>query len=378
MTEVLLRRMADALDRAAEFVQHHQLKDGRYRLQDQGGSTTLSTAFGAIAHFFLTGDPDHQALAALAATRDSQASFSDPMLSPETVTSSLHPYGYLADQTNYFALRAIRVSGRAVVAPPPLIEPPFDRSVRWVESLNWEDPWLESNRVMFALEVFDQDQAATRTELLGWLAANFDPETGYWGTDRGATALRGMAGAYHFYGFLLVYGFPLPDPVTVVRSTLRLQQHDGLFSPGGGGNSCLDMDALDILCLFEPALPPDERAAVRWAVVAAAEAILAMQSSTGGFPESCSAEARRHAVSRATTDPDLLCQTWQGERLIRYSSWPHMEYDATRPDLWSTLCRAVSLVRIAQALAGPSPRPCFTRVRGAGIAQTLRVAGGGR
>lgn len=368
MTQALPNRIAGALSTAARFVLRQRLESGGYRLQGEAAPTTLSTAIGAIAHFFLTGKPDLSALDYLLATRDATGAFTDPLLSHETVDSALHPFDYLFDQTNYFAVRALRLCRRSV-DPGPLANSPVGRVRKWVEELNWADPWLESNRVMFALELLEPRHEGAKAELLDWLAAHSDPQTGYWGTDRGATALRGMAGAYHFYGFLLAARISLPDASTVIRSTLSLQEADGLFTPGGGGNSCLDMDAVDILALYEPALPRVERTAVRTGALAAAEAILAMQSSSGGFPESSSPEARSRTVALAGADSHRITQTWRGERLIRYSSWRQMEYDATAPDLWSTLCRAVALARIAQILALPRVPVSL----GAGICQMLRA-----
>jgi hypothetical protein len=242
----------------------------------------------------------------------------------------------------------------------------------WLESLDWSDPWLESNRVMFALEILLPGNPAAHSRLLDWLGANVDPRTGFWGTDRGATLLRGMAGAYHFYGFLMAHGRPLPDPKTVVRNTLALQHEDGLFAPAGGGNSCLDMDGIDILCLFEPALTVEWHKAVRDALLLATDAILGLQQPDGGFPESSGEDARRRQTTLGAADPDRLSQTWCGERRIRYSSWVRMEYDATRSDLWSTLCRVLSLLRVLQVFGNEAPPSTFPSIEGPGIGQLLR------
>jgi hypothetical protein len=158
----------------------------------------------------------------------------------------------------------------------------------------------------------------------------------------------------------------------VVRSTIALQHADGLFAPAGGGNSCLDMDAIDILCLFEPAVSGVERDAVRGALLRAVDATLALQQPNGGFPESSGAEARRRQVALHAVDPDRLSQTWCGERRIRYSSWGRMEYDATRSDLWSTLCRAVSLLRAVQVFGDEAARNALPLIAGPGVGQLLR------
>ena len=371
----LTDRVEAALRRAGSYVRGQRLPCGSYSLQDQCEPTLLATCFGALVHVLLSGEPDAGALRLILAHRDADDRFTDPRLQLEEIDSTLHPHVYLTDQTHYFAVRALRACGTDLPNPAPPVEMPAVDPRGWLESLDWSDPWLEGNRVMFALELLLPGNPAAHARLLDWLSANVDPLTGFWGTDRGATLLRGMAGAYHFYGFLIGHGRPLPDPETVVGSTLALQHADGLFAPAGGGNSCLDMDGIDILCLFELALTAEGREAARDALLRAADATLALQHPDGGFPESNCVDARRRQAALRAADPERLSQTWCGERRIRYSSWARMEYDATRSDLWSTLCRVLSLLRAVQVFGNGATCYSLPPIAGPGIGQLLRWEG---
>ena len=173
MNETVFNRISDALSGATKFVLNHRLHGGSYRLQGEAHPTTLSTAIGAIAHYFLTGTPDDLALDRLSATRNEEGLFTDPLLTPKTIDSVLHPYSYLVDQTNYFSVRAFRICSRQVM-PAPLVNSPVGQAVRWIEALDWTDPWLESNRVMFAIELLEPGNRRVRAELL---TAPSDPVT---------------------------------------------------------------------------------------------------------------------------------------------------------------------------------------------------------
>jgi len=361
-----------ALTRAKLYVQKQYRPNGAYSLQLNSPPTLLSMAFGGLADLMLANDPSLDTVGRVLACRDASGRFVDTVLTRIEIDSTLHPYDYLADQTHYFAVRFLRCASNncdSVAAP---IEFSDQNPVDWINSLNWGDAWLESNRVMFALELLPA-RCDKRLALLDWLENNWDEKTGYWGTDRGSTLLRGMAGAFHFLGFLLEAGYRLPDAETVLQSTLSLQHGDGSFAPNGGGNTCLDMDAIDILCLYWPVLQGDLRNRVTLALQNAAKACLSLQKPDGGFPESFSAAARSRQVELGTLDPNQLGQTWRGAQIIRYSSWGRMEYDATQSDLWSTMSRVASLLRIVQTFDETNAMGLIPDIPGAGIAQFVQT-----
>lgn len=126
----------------------------------------------------------------------------------------------------------------------------------WLVNLNWSNPWLEGNRVMFLCIVLyhnsyyckDKDAEAALNFILDWLDDFQDKTTGYWGTDKGATLSVSMAGAFHEF---IIYDYlnrEIKCRDKVIDSTLSLQNpFDFLFSPHVGGGACHDIDAIDIL-----------------------------------------------------------------------------------------------------------------------------------
>jgi hypothetical protein len=66
----------------------------------------------------------------------------------------------------------------------------------WLDGLNWHDPWLESNKVMFLASFLIQSSCLEDAHsIFDWLDARQDPVTGYWGTPQGAKLSNAMAGA---------------------------------------------------------------------------------------------------------------------------------------------------------------------------------------
>jgi len=125
----------------------------------------------------------------------------------------------------------------------------------WLEKLNWKNPWLVSNLIMFLLnsfiyeqEIFKVNNRAYINFIINWLTSNQDQKKGYWNLGKKATIHNQMAGAYHFL-FFYTYLNKKPKLIPkIIDSTLSIQDYDGLFNYAGGGGSCDDLDAIDILC----------------------------------------------------------------------------------------------------------------------------------
>ena len=126
---------------------------------------------------------------------------------------------------------------------------------KWLNGLNWKNPWLVSNNIMFILNflIYDQEIFGAKNQeyinfIMQWFDKNQDPKTGYWNLGNNITYHNQMAGAYHFL-FFYTYLKNKPNHLEqVIESTLRIQDFDGLFSYAGGGGSCDDLDAIDLLC----------------------------------------------------------------------------------------------------------------------------------
>ncbi len=100
----------------------------------------------------------------------------------------------------------------------------------WLDGLNWHDPWLESNKVMFLTSfLIHCGELEAAHSIFDWLDVHQDLHTGYWGTQHGANLLNAMAGAFHFYFLYLYLQRPFQYLEQIIDSTLSLQQPDGLY-----------------------------------------------------------------------------------------------------------------------------------------------------
>lgn len=184
-------------------------------------------------------------------------SFVDPLFDPQSVHGQEHDLAYFQEETTTFCQQALD----ALLAPPP---PPRNWPqqlltdaglVAYFESFPWQNPWLDSNRVMFLLSQFihevERHQRVYLLRLidvaLDWLDLQQNPETGLWGGPYKVSLLNAMAATFHFTFFYNYRGRPIKYVNQIIDSCLALQDSHGLFSGANIGHTCLDYDALDLL-----------------------------------------------------------------------------------------------------------------------------------
>jgi len=156
----------------------------------------------------------------------------------------------------------------------------------WLYKLDWDNPWLVSNLIMFILNCLIYENEKENKEyinfLINWLIKNQNPQNGYWNLGKKSTLHNQMAGAYHF---LIFYTYLSKKPNYIERiidSTLIIQNYDGLFNYAGGGGACDDLDAIDLLCrakFYTDYRKEDIKKALKKAYFA----LLKNQNNDGGF-----------------------------------------------------------------------------------------------
>jgi len=233
-----------------------------YSLQKGGYGTLLGSAFAAYIASMLCREQElpgkKQIADEILCLRDPDTGlFVDPALkSPHFLNPSSHSALYTTLQSTCFCLAALHALGvdfdRRIKWLSPLLEQ--GKIEKWLDELDWNNPWLVSNLDMFLgiflLEWQAHDPNEPRIsnaleEYFRWHDAKQIETTGYWGSQK--DVLNAMAGAYHI---VLHYDYAEKTMQYVDRmidSTLGLIWKDGLFVYGGGGGSCEDMDAIDIL-----------------------------------------------------------------------------------------------------------------------------------
>lgn len=235
-------------------------QSGGFRFAPHQPATLMATAYTVLGLEFAGAisclSNAQESAAFLMANVQPDGSFCDPLFRPKDILSD-HDLLYFQEETTTFCQQALD----ALLAPAP---PPRDWSKSWrtadglihyFESFPWKNPWLDSNRVMFALSQFCHDaERHQKPELLelvdvalDWLDAHQSPETGLWQGPHEVSLEWAMAATFHFTFY---YGYrrrTLQYVDQIIDSCLALQQEHGLFSGDVVGQTCLDYDALDLL-----------------------------------------------------------------------------------------------------------------------------------
>ncbi len=315
---------------------------------DGGKATLSSTALGVLLAEGLGGmnelpvEPRELAEPILAAQDPVSGLFIDPLFAEIPLEGDLHGEEYFHWMNTGFALHALDALGERPRHRLAFLDRFLDSAVTrcWLEELDWSNPWRESNLVMhllsgllFSLKWEGNGRAAEIYHaVLDWLDAHQDRRTGLWGTDKGASLLNAVAGAYHFVPFYRYARRPVRGWSKIVDACLQLQQEDGLFGPGPGGGACEDADAIDLLCTAARAqkrVSPE----IRKALTRAFWAMWNMQREDGSFPYA----------------------SVPGDAVYRFSSWPAMTARLNGGDVWATWFRLVALHTIRALLGDDLP-----------------------
>ena len=270
--------------------------------------------------------------------------FIDPLLKKEDLLlPEVHSWDYVTMQSTMFSVSVLDALGEK-----PRYEFKFldkykdtDYLIRWLQDRNWRNPWLESNNIMFVsclllyeyIQTKDSQILELIHEFLNWFDKYQDPKTGFWGTDKGASLANAMAGAFHVY---LIYHYlkrPIQYKEKIIDSVLSLQQKDGLFATDGGGGSCEDLDAIDILVKLAT-LTDYRKGDIKQALLKSLEALVNGQNKDGGF--SWKIEAKKGFIRR------LRYFT----KTSFYSDWRLMPFNTYRSDMWSSWFRPLAIALI--------------------------------
>ena len=256
--------------------------------------------------------------------------FLDPLLEQFPVESELHDRAYIELLMTYFAIQSLDALGEAAVHPLQFLaqfETP-GAIAAWLDRLDWSNPWLESNRVMFVLAGLihraekegDTAAPALYHQVLDWLDRAQDTKTGLWGTEQGASLLNAIAGAYHFVPFYEYVHRPVRSVSKIIDAALSLQQDDGLFGPGPGGGACEDLDVIDLLATLTKQF--NYRASdVKKSLIRSFWSVWNLQNADGGFPYAARG-------SRET---------------YRFGSWTPLEVDMRESDVFASWFRLMAL-----------------------------------
>lgn len=276
---------------------------GGFRFASHQPATLMATAYTVIGLEFLQGlvalskGQRTAIIGFLSSGVQADGSFTDPLFCIEDIHSSQHTIAYFQEETTTFCQQALD----ALSAPPP---PPHNWKSDWrtvnndivsyLESLSWQNPWLDSNPVMFLLSQLCHDaERHQQLELLkmvdtalDWLDTNQSAETGLWQGPYPVSLTNAMATTFHFTFFYIYRCRTILHAERIIDSCLKLQQPHGLFSGKAIGQTCLDYDALDLLA--KVSLTTNYRSDdVQQAMVKAQHALLDLHNPAGGGFADC-------------------------------------------------------------------------------------------
>lgn len=299
--------------------------------------------------------------------------FIDPQLSnPDKNIWYIEKY-YLHYQTTAFMLSAIDALGGKAEYNFRFLSNYKSKNyiIEWLNNLDWKNPWHQSNKIMFILQflsyeyiIFKDNKSFTfLINILDWLDEFQDPETGFWGTNKGSSLYNAMAGAFHFLMFYFYFKRSLKFNEKMIDSVLKIQSKDGLFYPFGGGGACEDVDAIDILVKLS-SITDYKNDEIKSALYKAYKKILTYQNSDGGF---CWARRPSYSlhysyrylnpfsklynfnyakfvIKRSILSP--FVDKYKESNILLYSGWDKMKFKVSESDIWSTWFRLLALALI--------------------------------
>jgi hypothetical protein len=347
-------------------------QDGRWRLWAGGPPHLLPTCFAVFLRELLgdlpAGSRREATIAALLAERDPATGWFDRNLDHARL-GPRHDAGYLRRQQTHFALLALRLLEAHREIDLPFLEAwrEAGRLEAFFESLDWRDPWRESNEVMFALYFLEHETArggdprwAERLrEGLAWLRRTQRP-SGLWGVGAERRVYGAIYGAFHFLFFFLHHEAAMPGAAELLAWTRRLQTNEGLFAHNRGGGACEDYDCVDLLVKLGDS-------GDRGRLLRAAEAVLASRNADGGFPW---ARPLRPAAAFWLGNWMPGLSVGENLRLLRQrslalagrrASWTYSGLEELRcptqaSDVWSTWFRCLVLAEVDDTWIGSGAR----------------------
>jgi len=289
--------------------------------------------------------------------------------------------GYTTWQSTAFCLSALNALNAEKIYPLWFLDAwkNAEKVELWLDSLNWKkNTWCNGNLAMFLGIALIHDMESTNSlktrecvdHFFKWHDKNQDPKTGFWGTNFGTPIDHGLFGAMHQYLLYYYLNRKINYMEKIIDNTLVLQQADGLFSTQGGGDGCMDLDAIDTLVnmhlLIDHKRPRIERAMKRAFI-----STLDLQGDDGGFLWTkrykfgirnwCNlgASAFRHRNLNYWSNS---CRDAVIGQLIYYNKsrisrgWTSNPIPTGESDLFSTWFRSLNLALISQIL----PRCCYS------------------
>ena len=216
----------------------------------------------------------------------------------------------------------------------------------WLNKQDFRNFWYTSNKIMFLFYFLIYEQERLNIDnrtlidyLFEFLDLKQDSDTGFWGTQYGASLENGMFGASHIYLYYDYYGREINYKEKIVDNVMKLQNKYGLFGSKYGG-ACEDYDAIEILSILM------KHSSYKYdlnkkAISKTYNMIRKNQNKDGGFS---------YNIDNRNIFEKLKDKVKQKEYFYKYSGWENMKSNYFKSDIWGTYFRVLTIAIIDEML----------------------------
>lgn len=336
---------------------------GGFRFASHQPATLMATAYCVLGLEFtrglsqLSSSQREAIISFLMACLQPDGSFRDPLFRKEDIVSQEHDLAYFQEETTTMCQQALDALN---ATPPPIRDWNSDYRtakgiVNYLESLVWDNPWRDSNPVMFVLSQLCHDaQRHQQPELLkivdtalDWLDAHQSPKTGLWQGEYEVSLTNAMAATFHFTFYYSYRDRCLQYVGQIIDSCLSLQQHHGLFCGNAIGQTCLDYDVIDLIA--KASLVTDyRREEIQSAMKRAYQALLTLHNQNDGGFANCKEYSylrtgRKARLLGKIGLSKLLSPVYKPAKGIYNVCWKMLTCDTAQSNAFSTWFRLLTL-----------------------------------
>lgn len=315
-----------------------------------GHSTILSTSFGVQLNYLLNYLHDLPLKKISERLKDQQdpktGLFIDKNFNINDVTNFEEEY--IIWQFTYFATIALDMMDEKPRYPFKFLEIIKDKLTldSWLKKQDYVDFWYTSNKIMFLLYflIYEQKRIGYNNHeyintIFNKLDDSQDNNTGFWGTQGGASLLNGMFGAAHIYLYYNFYNKEIKYKNTILENVLKLKNSYGLFGSKLGG-ACEDYNGIEIVSTLLKNSDTHLQKGIE-EFYKTYHIILKSQNEDGGFP---------YSIDNRNIFEIIRDKLQNRNYFYYYSDWNKMKSNSFKSDLWGTYFRVLTIAKIEKML----------------------------
>lgn len=324
--------------------------DYGFKFFENGNVTILSTDFGVQLQYLLnklSDYPTEKISKMLKVQQDDEKGF---FIDKNYSIDALKDFEeeYILWQFTYFTTIALDMLGEK-----PKYSFAFLNDLRnnksleiWLNKQDFKNFWYTSNKIMFLFYflIYEQERLNINNRdlinyLFDFLDLKQDSNTGFWGTQYGASLENGMFGASHIYLYYDYCNRKIKYKDKIIDNVLKLQNIHGLFNSKFGG-ACEDYDAIEILCTLSKYFDYKNEV-VNKSITKTYNVIKKNQNRDGGFS---------YSIDNRKIVQKFKDRFKQKEYFYKYSGWEMMRSKCFKSDLWGTYFRIITIAKIEKML----------------------------